>query len=1332
VTIAGSTRWQPLRVGLVDLFFYDYQEFPFRDGRILFRGNNGTGKSKVLALTLPLLLDGDLTPSRVEPDGDRAKKMEWNLLLGGRYDERLGYTFLEFGRVTEDGEQVFTTLGIGIKAVAGRGIADRWFFVTSQRVGEDLELIGPTGTALTRERLIAAIGEHGQVTKVAEQYRRMIDERLFQLGTDRYASLVNMLIQLRQPQLSKKPDEAKLSAALADALTPVDQAVLADIAQAFHDLEQQRAELVGMRETRRHVSRFVDRYRHYAAVAARRQSAALRSAHHGHEDLGRQIAEVGRAITEAAETEKRASAALETHRTEQTEQNAIKEELTADPRLKNLADAQRHAQAAERAAAEAGKAVVRAAGQRDDRAARLERAVREAEQTRREVDPRPALAEAGRAGITSELEQLNLPDGPYNEDHLHAADCAARAAARRRGEAVRHVAEHNRRVAREVAELRTLRAKLVEATAERDAAGDRLGETQEALRSAAEQHVRAWEKYRHGLRVLELPDPQDTTLELWTETLDGVSPMRTAMREASALAERALATELAAAEAVAAGMREELAGHTAERDRLVSGEVAAPPVPYTRRSGLRQGPGVAFWQAIDFAPGVPDRERAGLEAALESAGLLDALILPDGRLLDGHDTVLFPAEPVPVNLTSVLIPSLEPERAVAEATVLRILESVGLGEQAAAAWVAADGRWRLGTLHGAWDKAAASYIGHAAREEARRRRIAELDALMADLKARISAGRETVAGVKQRQADLAVELTREPHDHGLREAHGQVSGAAGELRRAADKVERISSDVGFKQDDLNQAVGERDDAATELRLPVGDAELDAVGTAVVAYREAMSALLAAARVHLHNLRTLADWKRELATARSALAEAEQRARDEAERAAEERSRLTTLQGAIGASVEELRARLTTATQRLTELSVLIEDLEHRQVAARELRHKAEGRIEQLESQLVEATADRDTAVEDLRRFAGTGLLTLACAVELPESWAPTNAVEVARRAEEQLKNVDGGDDAWRRVQDDVSQRYSELAEALSRHGHQVSVGLEDWLLVTVQFQGKDRSPADLVALLDGEIQYRERLLSAKERDLLEEHLVNDVAGHLQELITDAEAQVRRMNEELAERPTSTGMKLRMLWQPVKDGPEGLAEARRRLLRQNPDLWTPADRAAVGAFLQRLIEAERARDEHGTWQEHLRKALDYRGWHRFMIERFQDGEWRPGTGPASGGERVLTVSLPLFAAASAKYRSAHPQAPRLIALDEAFAGVDDDARAKCLGLLTTFDLDVVMTSEREWGFYPTVPGLAAHHLVRRDGIDAVHVTSWEWDGHVPRRVAASATSGAELF
>ncbi len=70
---------------------------------------------------------------------------------------------------------------------------------------------------------------------------------------------------------------------------------------------------------------------------------------------------------------------------------------------------------------------------------------------------------------------------------------------------------------------------------------------------------------------------------------------------------------------------------------------------------------------------------------------------------------------------------------------------------------------------------------------------------------------------------------------------------------------------------------------------------------------------------------------------------------------------------------------------------------------------------------------------------------------------------------------------------------------------------------------------------------------------------------------------------------------------------------------------------------------------------------------------------------------------------------------LVTLDEAFAGVDDDSRAKCLGLLHAFDLDVVMTNRREWACYPQVPGIAIAQLSRVDEVAAVLVTRWEWDG-----------------
>ena len=204
-------------------------------------------------------------------------------------------------------------------------------------------------------------------------------------------------------------------------------------------------------------------------------------------------------------------------------------------------------------------------------------------------------------------------------------------------------------------------------------------------------------------------------------------------------------------------------------------------------------------------------------------------------------------------------------------------------------------------------------------------------------------------------------------------------------------------------------------------------------------------------------------------------------------------------------------------------------------------------------------------------------------------------------------------------------------------------------------------------------------------------------------------------------PPARGVLFRFQWEP--DTEIRFHEIRPVLLRKG-ELWTPAERTALAAFLQGRIKAEQDADESASWRDQLAKALDYRRWHRFVVERQQDGHWRRlnratyGTG--SGGEKALALTLPRFAAAAAHYRSAAKTAPRLVMLDEAFAGIDPTMRAQCLGVLTQFDLDVIMTSELEWGCYPTVPALAIYHLTTLPGIDAVAATRWIWNGREKRQ------------
>jgi uncharacterized protein (TIGR02680 family) len=1329
-----SERWKPLRAGLVDMFYYDAEEFWFHDGRLLLRGNNGTGKSKVLALTLPFLLDGELAPHRVEPDGDRQKKMEWNLLLGGKHPnpERLGYTWLEFGRRAADGTAEFRTVGCGLKAVAGRGIARHWFFVTPQRVGEDLRLLPASRVPLTREKLREAIEGHGLVYDRAADYRRAVDEALFGLGEHRYEVLINLLIQLRQPQLSKKPDEKLLSRALTEALPPLNAGLVTTVAEAFRGLDEERDALRALEEARQAATDFLRYYSRYAMVAAKRKAAGPRQAQSRYEQLGRDFVaaeEAFAAADGALQTAQRELAELEQRR---IQLEARREALQQDPAMR---DAERLEQMRGEARRRDDTARIR---ERDrDRLAdevrqRSARADETAGRAHAALDAlQAAQRQAEAAAVRARCAQRHQTAGDDWQQDLAHARRETQAVADQQAGAVRQL----ERLLTEAGERRravlAARAEADRLSAEVQTAAERLAAAERAATQRARELAGGYRSYLAGLTELDIADPDDLidALEAWAATGDGANPAAAAVDDAA----RAAGAELGRAEA---GLSARRAGHAeradeleGEIDRLRAGGHDAPPGPHTRAPGIRDDrPGAPLWKVTDFAPGVPEDHRAGLEAALEAAGILDAWVTPDGNLVNGDVTVVSGLSPVPgPSCASVLVPAIDSDdaqaRVLSPETVRSVLSAISLGGTERT-WVSADGRWANGVLGGAWRKDSVGYIGEGARETARRARIAWLSGELRQERAAIGELDAALAGVGVRRERLAGEHRAVPPDAAVREAY---TVAAAERRRRGELREQHAGAVtvcGQRQEELDAAVLRSAEFASDVGLPAEPGELTEVKAGVDAYRLALAGLWPAAESSQAAARAAAEATAEVAESQGRRDEAAEAAAVAREEASAAQAMYDALHQTAGAAVEEVYRQLGDVRR----------DLERRSDAERAARAveqqalgdrgKADGTRERLRTEIEEAGRARDGAVAEFQSFAATGLLAVALpSVEVPDvtqPWAVTPAVLLARAVNAGLESVDDGDGPWDRIQKRVTEEHKLLADAMARHGHSAGLTLSEGVIVVdVVFQGRSHDIPGLAAALGEEAEQRARLLSAREREILENHLLNEVAGTLHELITSAEAEVRQMNEELESRPTSTGMKLRLTWQQARDAPDGLDRVRHKL-RQTIDAWSAGDRAAVGSFLQQRIAAEHADNRAAGWTDALTAALDYRRWHEFVIQRYQDGQWRPATGPASGGERALAASVPLFAAASAHYKSAgNPWAPRLIALDEAFAGVDDDSRAKCLGLLATFDMDVVMTSEREWGCYPQVPGLAICQLARHDGIDAVLVTPWRWDGRERR-------------
>lgn len=271
----------------------------------------------------------------------------------------------------------------------------------------------------------------------------------------------------------------------------------------------------------------------------------------------------------------------------------------------------------------------------------------------------------------------------------------------------------------------------------------------------------------------------------------------------------------------------------------------------------------------------------------------------------------------------------------------------------------------------------------------------------------------------------------------------------------------------------------------------------------------------------------------------------------------------------------------------------------------------------------------------------------------------------------------------------------------------------------VRYGGRLQSLDAVADELRTDVAEREQRLHGDEQGLLETFLTGELHEHLRARIRDARALVDTMNDRLADCATTAGHRVRLRWEVADDAAPGTAEAIDLLLRGR-SLITDDQRGDLRSFLQQRLRGAREGDAAASLTERIGNAFDYRQWHQFTTEvRDRDASaWRRLTrqshGAGSGGEKAVMLHLPLFAAMAAHYEAA-PMAPRLIVLDEVFAGIDRETRGHLMGLLVELDLDALLTSHDEWGFYAQLDGLSTYHLVRDPAMPGVLAEWFVWDG-----------------
>ena len=214
-----------------------------------------------------------------------------------------------------------------------------------------------------------------------------------------------------------------------------------------------------------------------------------------------------------------------------------------------------------------------------------------------------------------------------------------------------------------------------------------------------------------------------------------------------------------------------------------------------------------------------------------------------------------------------------------------------------------------------------------------------------------------------------------------------------------------------------------------------------------------------------------------------------------------------------------------------------------------------------------------------------------------------------------------------------------------------------------------------------------------------------------------------MNEEIAKVQASSGMSIDIRWQRADAGGTTLRRAL-ELLQASPSRLTPDEQRELQEFVREQVRTARIEAaENETTLAQLERALDYRRWHTLQAaqdRRASGAEARDLTrhehDSGSGGEKAISLHLPLLAAAASYPASGKPDALRMVMLDEAFTRIDDEGRRGIMGLISKFDLDIMLTSPDYWGCCAEVPELDIYVLAPRDASAPGVVTRhFHWDG-----------------
>ncbi|WP_010232996.1 TIGR02680 family protein [Clostridium arbusti] len=1344
-----QSRWIANKFGLLNFWYYDEEEFQLSDGKLLLRGTNGSGKSVTMQSFIPLLLDGNKSPERLDPFGTRSRKLE-NYLLDENTEEKTAYLYLEFKR---SNSETYLTLGMGVKAQRGKSM-DSWYFIINdgRRVNEDIFLYKKleSKVALTKKQLQNEMGASSFFTDSQQKYMAKVNEVLFGYeDVENYDELLTLLIQVRSPKLSKDFKPTRIYDILTDSLKLLSEDDLRPMSESMENMDQLQNSLEEKEKALKAVNSikyYYDKYNRFclyekakeydsANREVKTKKREIKTLEEEHEKLIHEQKDTGSKLIRLSDELSYANEKYDSLRN--NDAFRIKEKLNSINNIiqefrKEVEIKENQLENKKKDEKSKGWKLKEVSDNRDLLLSRAKEKLRELKDLAQDF-----YFSEGEYIEKEVLDNVETYEFSFLESSLQKYISK-----------IKEVKKLLRDYESEEENFNKYQQQCDLLINEKELKEEELEKSNMILTEVKEEIKEKYIKW----------EEKNETLKLSKENLNEVFKF---INEIDGTAENKLITELdnsvtSSFNSINAKNKVELEftnkniEQKKEEIKVLENEIEEllmeKNIEPEREAGVEKNrerlskQGISFiplYKAIDFDKDIPDNLRKVIESALNDMGILDALIVNNENRQKAlafeenqWDKYIFlTGNMMRYNLSNYCKVNTEELKGVLPEEVYNILQGIYFDEDKLFS-LDEKGNYVFGALRGKASQIyEPKYIGLSARKKHREKLIQDRQKQISENEKAVEELKKLVQRINNTIKILAEEYSSRPSFEDLQESVNIISAVIREIERLENETIKVKDKVFKLKSALNELKSKIYETSQGINIVKKYSYYEEAEELAMDFKSQLMEIkytqveIKNAAINIKNLEEnietlnedIDNIYREISINKNKFKNSQ----------TEEKALQDTLKTFdIGAIEKEIDHCLS------------IKNSNPMQIAALQ---KQSGKVE---TSLKNAEKDLNNYKEEL--IKKQGYLKVLENIFLEEV-----SLKYIFQTEEQgdiemlkevLQTIQMSEDKDRNYYSEQlieahHKNSGELREFNSKIVHIFEESSQDIDLdfinkrrridINCRVQGKKMAFNGLLETINRDIEELKLLISTEERRIFEEVLLNTISSKISAKIYLSRQWVDKINSLMEERDTSSGLTLSLKWIPQKAEREDQLDITELLdMMERGGRANDHDMKKLAVhFGDKVREAIRSHEETGearNYQSIIKEVLDYRKWFEFKLFYTKKNERkRELTNNAffqfSGGEKAMSMYIPLFSAVYARYENARKDCPRIIAMDEAFAGVDENNIRDMFKLLKDLKLDYVLNSQILWGDYDTVDNLSICELLREENDDIVSVIRYHWNG-----------------